>query len=45
MTSEQFFFAAFIGLQFFFLGMCRANFFLIVIFFRKGKGGEGGGGD
>ena len=29
MTSEQFFFfAAIIGLQFFFLGMCRASFFL-----------------
>ena len=40
MTSEQFFFfAAIIGLQFFFLGMCRAIFlFYIVILFRKGRG-------
>ena len=28
MTSEQFFFAAIIGLQLFFLGICRAIFFL-----------------
>ena len=40
MTSEQLFFAAIIDLQFFFLGMCRANFF-IVIFFRKGRGKGG----
>ena len=40
MTSEHFFFAAIIGRQFFFLGMCRANFFYRN-FFRKGRGGGG----
>ena len=39
MTSEQFFFAAIIGLQIFFLGMCRANFFFIIFFFGRGGGG------
>ena len=39
MTSQQFFFTPIIGLQIFFLGMCRANFFFIVIFFWKGRGG------
>ena len=34
------FFAAIIGLQIFFLCMCRENFF-IVIFFSEGEGGGG----
>ena len=39
MTSEHFFFAAIRGLQFFFLGMCRANFFLCNnLFFGRGRG-------
>ena len=40
MSSEPLFFAAIIGLQFFLVGMCRTNFF-IVIYFRKGRGGVG----
>ena len=39
MTSGQFFFAAIIGLQLFFLGMCRAIFFYSNVFFGRGGGG------
>ena len=38
MTSEKFFFAAIIGLQLFFLGICRAIFFYSN-FFSEGEGG------
>ena len=37
MTSEQFFFAAIIGLQFLFFWACAVQIFFIVIFFRKGR--------
>ena len=41
-TSKQFFFAAIIGRQIFYLGMCRANVFYSN-FFRKRRGGGGEG--
>ena len=40
MTSEQFFFAAIIGLQKKIFWACAVQiFFFIIIFFRKGRGG------
>ena len=39
MNSEQFSFAATIGLQIFFPGHVPCNFFSLIILFRKGGGG------
>ena len=42
MTSEQFLFCCYNrSANLFFLGMCRAIFFIVIFFF--GKGGTGGG--